>query len=166
MARGVADDLGRLRRDLKNVAPEVGKQLDRELKVVGADVARRASANSRRRTGKFARNWKVSLTNKRGVSVRNNAPQAQQQERGAKIWIRRGRPYRAPAGYRGPVAARGRRGQVRLRQRPAGPGMVVNEAQILIERSAPGARAVEQELPRSRARIANASRAAAIRALR
>lgn len=158
-------ELARLRRDIKDVAPEVRRDLDRQLRIIGRSVARVADSNSVRRTGKFAKQWKVSLTVGRGVSVRNAAPQAGQQEYGRQIWLRRGIPYPLAPGHAGPASTEGSSGTLPLRQVRIDSTHVVNEARYLIKRSNPGGRAVRDEIPRSRERVAAAARAAAERAL-
>jgi hypothetical protein len=68
-------ELAKLRRDLKRVSPEVNKQLGRELKEAGKQVALEARRNAPKRTGAYARSIKPYAM-KGGVSVGSRLPQA------------------------------------------------------------------------------------------
>lgn len=159
--RALAD----LRRRLKRVEPEVGKQLDRELRATARSVARVAASLSPRRSGALAGAWRPSVTARRGASVRNTKVYAAQHEYGKRVWLRRGYAYRDSTPGTPPTSAATGRGSVKLRQQSLPGGLVVNEAQYTIRRSEPGKKAVVQELPRSLARVEASARAAAERAL-
>lgn len=140
--------LAELRRRVKKVDPVVRRELDRELRTIARVIAREASTNSVKRTGKFAAAWKPTVTVGRGVAVINRNPAAGTQEYGGKVWLRRGGRYVTSNPSSAIPDARGAKGailpmrQATLRTLPNGSRVVQNEAQYLIRRSAPGRRAV------------------------
>lgn len=142
VARTVVDGLEELRRDLRALGKDAGREFDREAK----DIAIKVRDHARRimepvsQTGATARSIGVSSTY-RGIAVRSGKVNFPGQEYGTKVWLRRGLPYPRGAGD-GSTTAATARGSVPLRQVPAAPGRggqarVVNEAQYLIPRRRP-----------------------------
>lgn len=158
--------LAELRRDLKASKPLIRREIDKELRTVGRKVAVTAAALSVHRTGKFAGQWKVALTMRRGVAVVNRAPQARQQEYGGKVWLRRGNVY-ATSNPTAPLPKAP--GNLPMRRvvvgSRAGQSLVQNEAQYLIRRSAPGTRAAAAMGPAAAREVGEAARRALERAL-
>lgn len=155
--------LAELRRDIKRVSPQVRRELDSELRKTARVVAANARGKSVKRTGRFASSWRPSVNRRAGVTIRNAQPYAGQQEYGRQIWLRRGLPYRD--NQPGPPAIANNGGRsLPMRQVKLGGNRVQNEARYLIRRSAPGRKAIGEELPRTVARLEAACTSAAERA--
>lgn len=159
--------LAALRRDLKRVAPEVRRQLDRELKQVARDAARKAGDLAPQQTGRLAKGYKPSVTAGKGVAVVNRQVYAGQHEYGRIIHLRRGVPYRATPGKTPlPKNGRGRAGKtVPVDRVFLGPNRAVNIGQYLIKRGQYARTGVDLTMVAALARIDRACRDAADRAL-
>lgn len=138
LARTHVQGLEQLRRDLRALGNDSGREFDKRAKVTANRVRDAARDDMPKRTGRSARSIVTSSTYK-GIAVRSSLPQVRQHEFGAKLWLRRGLPYAKPSAG-GMSSARGNRaGALALRQVPASPGRngqarVVNEAQYLVPR--------------------------------
>lgn len=147
-------ELAALRRRLnREVGPEARKALDRELKDVARGAATDAAALTPKRSGRLAASWRPSVTARGGVSIRNPRVYAAQHEYGRKVWLRRGLPYAAMV-QPNPI------GPVPMRVKRLPDGRMVNEAQYLIRRRAPGQTAaaarLEQSVPEIQAAMTRA----------
>lgn len=135
------EGLEEVRRDLRKLGKDAGRDFDREAKAIAVKVRDVARANTPvGETGKTARSIGVSSTYQ-GVAVRSGKVNMPGIEFGTQVWLRRGLPYARGSGP-GITSAQTARGTVPVRQVPAKPGRngqerVVNEAQYLIPRQKP-----------------------------
>jgi hypothetical protein len=140
------EGLEQLRRDLRGLSKEAGREFDREARKLAVEVRNDARGSTPSITGETRNSVRVSSTF-RGIAVQSSKPWFGQIEYGAKVWLRRGLPYAA-----GPSRGSRNVGSLPVRQVPAPPGRngqtrVVNEAQYLIRRQRPIGSAADRAGP-------------------
>lgn len=168
--RGLTFDtaqLQALRRGLREVAPEIDRQLARELRTIATEATWRARGYTPKLTGQTAQAWRPSIASRNGAAIVNRLEWAGQIEYGAQVWLWRGLPYNAPKSRQLVSTEQGRRGDLTVMRAGLPNGRVVNIARYLIPRTAPGRRAVTDEVESSGLRVREAmERAAELAAFR